>query len=93
MRRWLRVLLLGLLLCAAGCPRQLDVPEPPDGVQRCSRMEDCNVARCGVLRACVGGLCEAVDAGTVVVPCLDAGGPPGDASMPGGDAAAADGAP
>lgn len=75
MRAVRMALLLGLASVGWGCPRSLDVPSPPPGVQRCTRTSDCNTATCGALRACVGGLCEAPDAGTVVVPCRDAGSP------------------
>ncbi|MFW6049999.1 MAG: hypothetical protein ACODAU_02425 [Myxococcota bacterium] len=70
--------LLGLL--APGCPREVDEPEIPPGVVRCEVAEDCNHAACGVLRACVGGLCEAADAGSLVIPCTDGGGAVPDAA-------------
>ncbi|MFW5925575.1 MAG: hypothetical protein ACOCV4_05365 [Myxococcota bacterium] len=71
-----------LVLLAAvgqGCPRELDEPETPEGVRRCETLADCNAASCGALRACVGGLCEAPDAGTLVIPCVDASVTPDDA--------------
>lgn len=52
-----------------GCPRDVDVPEVPARAQACDTHEDCNDASCGRLRACVDGLCEPPDAGSLGIPC------------------------
>lgn len=78
-----------VLLAAAleGCPRDVEEPETPEGVLRCESLTDCNAATCGALRACVGGLCEAPDAGTLVIPCIDGSVTPTDGGgVDGGDA-------
>jgi hypothetical protein len=62
------------LLCAVtllwmGCPRDVEVPDVPSGAERCEAHPDCNEATCGRLRACVDGLCEPPDAGSLAVAC------------------------
>jgi hypothetical protein len=57
------------LLFAVACPREVDVPDVPPSAQRCETQDDCNDAACGLLRACVQGICEAADAGSLPVPC------------------------
>ena len=67
-------LLLGLLAMGGllGCPPEPQPPPPPDGAVPCERLEDCNEARCGLLRACVDGHCEASP--SLPVPCRGAPG-------------------
>lgn len=67
-----------VLLLVGGCPEDVDEPDIPPGVVRCEVTADCNELRCGVLRACVAGACEAPDAGTVFIPCQDASSAPSD---------------
>jgi hypothetical protein len=68
-RIWLS---LSLLVSLSGCPRNVNVPDPPSGAARCSSERDCNDTAdggepCGLLFACVEGLCE--QSPTRVVPC------------------------
>jgi hypothetical protein len=75
-------LLLAAALLALGCARKPDAPVAHGEVCRsqddCNREADGGVQRCGVLRLCVAGHCEAAsDAGThgsrVVACTADAG--------------------
>lgn len=75
-------LLVAAWLLALGCARKPDAPAARGEVCRtqddCNRKPDGGVLRCGVLRVCVAGRCEAArDAGTPgsrVVACMaDAG--------------------
>ncbi|MCA9580880.1 MAG: hypothetical protein KC416_03740 [Myxococcales bacterium] len=50
----------------------MDKP-PPGAAISCETMADCNTSRCGALRACVDGLCEAFP--SIESPCFDASGP------------------
>lgn len=62
-----------LILGSAGCPREVQEPEPGEATP-CDTLADCNGGRaCGSvpLRACVDGLCE--EQPSLVIPCLDGG--------------------
>lgn len=68
-----RLLPLLVLFVVAGCPRDVQEPDDPGGVPTCETVADCNDRTCGLLRACVDGLCEREEDASLVVPCLDAG--------------------
>jgi len=69
-------LIASALLAAAGCPRELQIPDASGAA--CTDNVDCNGGiTCGPLRACVLGHCEQ-DA-SLAIPCE--GGTPTDAGV------------
>jgi hypothetical protein len=71
MKPWLA---LGLLLSLGGCPRNVNVPDPPSEATKCTSEIQCNDVAdggtpCGYVRACVEGHCEGQ--ASRVVPCVD----------------------
>ncbi len=64
---------LALLLCGlgSGCPRDIQIPDAPNG-QPCNEDIDCapdGGAACGEIRSCIAGQCEISPSRSV--PCLD----------------------
>lgn len=66
-------LVIAAMMCATGCPRQPDAPDPGMG-EPCESLEACNPGiSCGLLRLCVEGFCE--DEATLVRACRERGEP------------------
>jgi len=62
--------LLSVTFALAGCPRDVQEPEPGEA-RPCERLEDCNGGRScseAPMRSCVDELCEAEP--SLVLPCL-----------------------
>ena len=61
MPRWITGLLglAALLVLAAGCPRDVNEPEPPPAAP-CTTNAECTPegAECGLVFVCIDGLCE-----------------------------------
>jgi hypothetical protein len=52
----------------AGCPRETGMPDPSEDARTCTTVAECNEGRtCGLLSACVDGLCE--DGQSLEIPC------------------------
>ena len=62
------MVLLGVAVALAGCPRSVGTPDPPEDGLPCSTIAECNGgAVCGELSACVDGHCE--DGTSLEIPC------------------------